>query len=123
MRAFLLLSVLLLSSRQATAQSNWYQYFEMGTPPTTYFYPLKIQIDTSQQGNIWQIGRPQKILFNLAFSIPNAIVTDTLNTYPINDTSSFQYAADSPQVWPYGIGATGGLKSWIWILTEGTGVK
>ena len=39
--------------------------------------------------NVWQIGKPQKSIFKSAYSIPNAIVTDTINPYPINDTSSF----------------------------------
>lgn len=39
--------------------------------------------------NIWQIGSPQKTVLNNSFSTPNVIITDTLNTYPINDTSSF----------------------------------
>lgn len=47
-------------------------------------------IDTiSNPDNIWQIGPPQKTFFNEAASMPNVIVTDTLNSYPINDTSSF----------------------------------
>lgn len=47
-------------------------------------------IDTdSNPNNIWQIGPPQKATFTSAYSGPNVIVTDTLNTYPINDTSSF----------------------------------
>lgn len=49
-----------------------------------------LYIDTvSNINNIWQIGAPQKNLFNSAYSAPNSIVTDTVNTYPINDTSSF----------------------------------
>jgi hypothetical protein len=37
--------------------------------------------------NLWQIGRPQKTVFDTAYSAPNVIITDTLNTYPANDTS------------------------------------
>jgi hypothetical protein len=49
-----------------------------------------IFIDTIQNSaNIWQIGQPQKIVFSSAQTLPNAIITDTLNSYPINDTSSF----------------------------------
>jgi len=49
-----------------------------------------LNIDTtSNPNNIWQIGSPQKIVFDSAYSIPNAIVTDTINSYPVNDTSSF----------------------------------
>ena len=49
-----------------------------------YFY-----IDTLQINNIWQIGRPNKLLFDSAYSFPNGIVTDTINNYPINNYSSF----------------------------------
>ena len=49
-----------------------------------------IKIDTSQPNNIWQIGRPSKVIFDSAHSQPNAIVTDTLHYYPANNTSSFQ---------------------------------
>lgn len=39
--------------------------------------------------NSWQIGAPQKLTFTNAYSTPNVIVTDTLNPYPVNDTSAF----------------------------------
>jgi len=45
-----------------------------------------ITIDT-QANNIWQVGKPAKSQFNSAYSIPNAIVTDTLHPYPSNITS------------------------------------
>jgi len=49
-------------------------------------------IDTiSDTNNIWQIGVPQKTIFNSAYSLSNAIITDTINPYPVNDTSSFIY--------------------------------
>ena len=44
---------------------------------------------TSNPNNIWQVGVPQKGLFTSAKSLPNVIVTDTINSYPVNDTSSF----------------------------------
>ncbi|MFA5195647.1 MAG: T9SS type A sorting domain-containing protein [Bacteroidales bacterium] len=47
-----------------------------------------IHIDTSSQ-NLWQIGHPQKIFFDSAYSNPLAIVTDTVNNYPINNHSYF----------------------------------
>ncbi|MFH0893937.1 MAG: T9SS type A sorting domain-containing protein [Bacteroidota bacterium] len=50
----------------------------------------KLIIDTlTNPDNIWQIGSPQKNIFTAAYSSPNVIVTDTLNPYPVNDTSSF----------------------------------
>jgi hypothetical protein len=40
-------------------------------------------------GNLWQIGKPQKSFFDSAYTGTNAILTDTINSYPANDTSSF----------------------------------
>ena len=48
-----------------------------------------LKIDTSFAGNTWQIGKPQKTFFDSAFTKPNAIVTDTINFYPINNLSAF----------------------------------
>lgn len=39
--------------------------------------------------NKWQIGAPQKNLFTSAYSPTNVIVTDKINSYPINDTAIF----------------------------------
>ncbi len=47
-----------------------------------------IHLDTSAL-NIWQIGTPEKPFFDTAYSIPNAIVTDTINPYPITNHSYF----------------------------------
>jgi hypothetical protein len=55
----------------------------------------KIIIDTTGN-NIWQIGTPNKDFFNSAHTGTNAIVTDTINSYPINDTSSFIYVIRNP---------------------------
>lgn len=50
----------------------------------------QLVIDTiANPNNIWQIGKPQKTIFDSAFSLPNVIVTDTVNSYPVNDTSLF----------------------------------
>lgn len=47
-------------------------------------------IDTiSNPNNLWEIGAPQKNTFSSPHSSPNVIVTDKLNPYPTNDTSSF----------------------------------
>ena len=47
-----------------------------------------LNIDTSNQ-NIWQIGRPSKIFFDSAYSKEKAIVTDSINFYPVNNCSYF----------------------------------
>ena len=53
-------------------------------------YQHVIVIDTvNYHHNIWQVGKPNKTVFDSAYSYSNAIVTDTLNPYPANDTSAF----------------------------------
>ena len=48
-----------------------------------------ILIDTTIDNNIWQVGNPTKSIFISALSLPNAIITDTINTYPVNNESYF----------------------------------
>ena len=52
---------------------------------------FRIYIDTTIPNNIWQIGAPHKHFFTSSYSIPNVIVTDTLNSYPVNNNSVFYY--------------------------------
>jgi hypothetical protein len=60
--------------------------FDFETEPSD----IIIYRDTISNPNcIWQIGQPNKTTFTSAYSGNNVIVTDTINTYPINDTSSF----------------------------------
>ncbi|MFP4664978.1 MAG: T9SS type A sorting domain-containing protein [Bacteroidales bacterium] len=47
----------------------------------------------------WQIGIPDKTVFDSAFSPVHAILTDTTNPYPVNDTSSFIIRHLRP-IWP-----------------------
>ncbi|MFK7775551.1 MAG: T9SS type A sorting domain-containing protein [Saprospiraceae bacterium] len=53
-------------------------------------FGIDIELDTSTSDTLWQIGPPQKTIFNSAFSVPNVLVTDTLNTYPASYSSSFK---------------------------------
>jgi hypothetical protein len=39
--------------------------------------------------SLWKVGTPSKTVFDSAFSVPKAIVTDTLNSYPVNANSYF----------------------------------
>ena len=55
----------------------------------------EIVMDTAG-GNIWQIGEPHKLFFDTAHSGTRAILTDTLDAYPPNDTSSFIYIIRNP---------------------------
>lgn len=54
-----------------------------------------IVIDTLS-GNLWQIAKPDKTFFNSAHSGTNAILTDSIYTYPPNDTSSFIHIIHNP---------------------------
>jgi len=52
---------------------NPYQYIEIGSTPD----------------NIWEIGEPNKLFLDSAFSIPKAIITDANDFYPTNNNSFF----------------------------------
>lgn len=52
------------------------------TPSAAY------SIDTLAS-NVWQVGKPQKFFFDSAYTFPRAMVTDTINPYPVNNVSEF----------------------------------
>ena len=88
MKKILLILLSSLSCFSANAQWSWGNLITFD--PGDVLYPVAISIDTTHyHHNIWQIGTPHKTFFDSAYSYPNAIVTDTLNPYPINDTSAF----------------------------------
>lgn len=62
------------------------QYFDGADTIPAYTLQINLAYDTN---SVWQIGKPRKNYFNAAFSTPNVLVTDTLNSIPLNDTSSF----------------------------------
>ncbi|MFK8008080.1 MAG: T9SS type A sorting domain-containing protein [Saprospiraceae bacterium] len=78
------------------AQYEFYQYFDGAD--TNDVAVINIDLDTSSF-NIWQIGPPQKIIFDSAATAPNVIVTDTINYYPSNNFSSFQYTIKPWETW------------------------
>src|SRR5665648_544964 len=83
-KIYSLLLILIPISFTSFGQLEWSINFE---DPSVF---NKIFIDTiSNPNNIWQIGEPSKLLFNSAFSPTHAIITDSLDPYTINDTSSF----------------------------------
>jgi hypothetical protein len=55
-----------------------------------YFY-----FNPTQTNNIWQIGTPFKIIFNSSYSAPLALVTDTITSYPNENTSSFEFVMNT----------------------------
>ncbi len=71
-----------LTSETAFCQPFFRQFFD-GNPTSN---TLTVTIEPN---SLWQIGAPQKLLFNRASSLPNVIVTDTLKAYTPNSTSRF----------------------------------
>lgn len=94
---FLLLFLCLIFMKSVQAQYR--QYFDGGD---LYFYSLKIITDT-ESARVWQIGRPQKAIFDSAATSPNVIMTDTINTYPANDSSRFVVKIDPAHGLVWGI--------------------
>jgi len=85
MKKLYLLMILLSSFLLNHAQSDWGSVnFDDSTWVNFIFFDT-----VSNPENIWQIGSPGKANFDEALSLPNAIVTDTINPYPVNDTSTF----------------------------------
>lgn len=65
---------------------EWWAYFD--SPYFFQEYSSRFEVDTvNYPNNKWQIGHPNKSVFDTALSAPNALVTDTVNTLPPNDTS------------------------------------
>ncbi len=80
-KAYIVLILLCCCHLQLQAQ---FLFNNFETPAT-----LNITIDSLSADTIWQIGVPQKLVLNETSSQPNAIITDTLNTYPTNTSASF----------------------------------
>ncbi|HTB31998.1 MAG TPA: T9SS type A sorting domain-containing protein [Bacteroidia bacterium] len=85
-KTYLVTLLLIGISYFSKAQYTYYQYFDGAD--TSSFNSILIKLDTSRT-NIWQIGRPQKPIFDSAYSLPNDIVTDTIHNIPPNNTSRF----------------------------------
>lgn len=97
----LLTSVALIFSYSATnAQGYYTQYFDGAD--TSSWSSIFIKTDTAA-GNVWQVGKPQKMIFDSASTLPNALVTDTINFYPANNISRFQVKFATVQWSPAGI--------------------
>jgi hypothetical protein len=65
-----------------------FEFYFNGVADSSLLY---INIDTSQVNNIWQIGSVSKTIFTYGYFGPRALVTDTVNPYPVNNVSSFEY--------------------------------
>ena len=102
--------ILLLLSATCYSQIR-YDSYQITFDDTTHYG--RLFIDTvSNPDNIWQIGSPQKGILNEASSPPNVIITDTINPYPINDTSTFKiiHRVDNGLVTRYGMHVRGEFK-------------
>src|SRR5680860_1850189 len=75
--------IIIICSTNVNAQWTWWLNFE-----DPQMNNERVYIDTAG-GNSWSIGAPDKTVFTSAYSPSNVIVTDTLDPYPMNDTSSF----------------------------------
>lgn len=72
------------------------QFFN-GLSQTTIFYSDTINFEKpcdylyidSSSTNLWQIGIPDKTIFDSAYSKPYAMITDTINNYTLNNHSNF----------------------------------
>lgn len=81
---YLIISMIVITS---VSYSQWTYFIDFDSPWSANSH---INIDTiTNPNNIWQIGTPSKTVFNSAYSPTKAIMTDTSNVYPINDTSIF----------------------------------
>lgn len=87
----ILLFALAAITEKASAQWTCCDTMSFETPA------IDIVLDTLP-GNLWQIGKPDKTFFDSAHSGTNAILTDSIHTYPINDTSSFVYTIRNPHM-------------------------
>jgi hypothetical protein len=85
---FIFILVLLFTVKLTRAQSN-YEYI-------TFESPNDRIIINQNTDNLWQIGHPGKTFFNAAYAGEKAIVTDTINPYPVNNVSSFIYVIHDP---------------------------
>jgi len=52
-------------------------------------YPDVVPIFIDSSSTLWQIGEPEKTLFDAAYSPVNVLITDTLLPYPVSDTARF----------------------------------
>ena len=95
---------LLLSISLALIAATSFGQFGWGIDFDTPWNLDRIVRDTITNPNcIWQVGQPTKIVFTSAYSVPNAIVTDTLNPIPANDTSIFYLKHVRDQFQPFHI--------------------
>ena len=75
--------LLLISTSIIQAQGNDYTFNLDDT--------VGVVVGNQPQDSLWQIGKPQKTLFDSAFSNSFAIITDTINSYPESSYATFSF--------------------------------
>lgn len=60
---------------------------------------LPFAIDTANPSNIWEIATPSKVIFDASYSLPLSIITDSINNYPANNLSAFQFKINMSTLW------------------------
>ncbi len=93
----LLLILILSGVFQSQSRAQYYMQFFDGSD-TSMYNSFQVFLDNSS-ANIWQIGQPQKLIFDSAATSPNVIVTDTISNYPTNNTSSFTIKIPNWTTW------------------------
>lgn len=102
-KTLLLTAVLILAVTSIHAQMKKFaQYFDGAD--TIASKSIIVHLDTASE-NTWQIGRPQKTIFDTANTVPNVLVTDTINAYPPNNTSIFTFGMNLKTWTQWGITA------------------
>lgn len=95
MKTYLTLLALAVTSQCVVVNAQSYsQYFDGADTTAWNSLTIEMEDDTS---NIWQVGPPQKVLFNAPATAPNVMITDTVNYYTASDTSAFWF--EVPDEW------------------------
>lgn len=97
-RLFLILFIFISNSASSQYYSQYFDGADTICDPAVFFSAICISID-DDSSNIWQIGMPQKAIFDSAATYPNALLTDTINSYTTNNSSSFQFTTLPQGFW------------------------
>lgn len=98
MKKFILFFSLIVISLASYSQYIDSLFLDTITFEENYEY---LSIDTSSQ-NIWQIGEPNKVFFDSAYTPNLAMVTDSVNYYPENNSSYFDIKVSPANFPSYG---------------------
>jgi hypothetical protein len=83
-----ILTYLILLNANLLFAQTYCEYYCQGFEDTICLSQFIIDTAAYSQ-NIWQIGRPQKPVIDTANYSSNAIITDTMNSYPVDNHSVF----------------------------------